>query len=518
MNIKAMRRLIGSAVILLTLAALAGAQDAGQVLRLSVGFNSLKNTLTAQNKLSGDQLAEVERLGELAKQANAAGRYGEALKHMYHGLALMRGQAWTPQRALAAALTLKVDRAMLEPGEPFTVRIGQIYALDEAMPGKLSGTVALLPMKAEDRLKEWNTIDNVEADFTRQPLEAKILAPEVEAGNYRLSLKLQVAGGEPIVKTITVHVERGLAAQVTALKQRAAKLESDLTAKKRAALLAALPSVRYRLSLYDLASASEINFERLDFQGELKEATAMLDALAAGRDPFSGRKGDFRKAYLSKADNSYQPYRLFVPSSYDGSKPFPLVIALHGMGGDENSYFDYYANGLFKEEAERHGYLVACPKGRNPASMYIGDAERDVLDVMTEMMHAYRIDPDRVYLTGHSMGGFGTLSIAMNHPELFAAIAPVAGGVVSPEGLPKIARIPQLLVHGDADRTVPVERSRTIVAAGKKLGAEVKYIEVPGGDHGSVVAPHFKDVFDWFDAHKRKASEAAAAAAGAKSN
>src|SRR5207253_10700256 len=191
MNIKAMRRLIGSAVILLTLVALAVAQDAGQVLRLSVGFNSLKNTLTAQNKLSGDQLAEVERLGELAKQANAAGRYGEALKHMYHGLALMRGQAWTPQRALAAALTLKVDRAMLEPGEPFTVRIGQIYALDEAMPGKLSGTVALLPMKAEDRLKEWNTIDNVEADFTRQPLEAKILAPEVEAGNYRLSLKLQ---------------------------------------------------------------------------------------------------------------------------------------------------------------------------------------------------------------------------------------------------------------------------------------------------------------------------------------
>ncbi|MFL6274253.1 MAG: prolyl oligopeptidase family serine peptidase [Blastocatellia bacterium] len=516
MNMKAMRRLIGLTVILLTLAALAGAQDAGQVLRLSVGFNSLKNTLTAQNKLSGDQLAEIERLGELAKQANAAGRYGEALKHMYHGIALMRGQAWTPQRALAAALTLKVDRAMLEPGEPFTVRIGQIYALDEAMPGKLIGTIALLPMKAEDRLKEWNTIDNVEADFTRQPFEAKILAPEVEAGNYRLSLKLQAAGGEPIVKTITVHVERGLAAQVTALKQRTAKLETDLTAKKRAALLAALPSVRYRLSLYDLASASEINFERLDFQGELKEATAMLDALAAGKDPFGGRKGDFRKAYLSKADNSYQPYRIFVPSSYDGSKAFPLVIALHGMGGDENSYFDYYANGLFKEEAERHGYLVACPKGRNPASMYIGDAERDVLDVVTEMMHAYRIDPDRVYLTGHSMGGFGTLSIAMNHPELFAAIAPVAGGVVNPAGLSKIVRIPQMLVHGDADRTVPVERSRTIVAAGKKLGAEIKYIEVPGGDHGSVVAPHFKDVFDWFDAHKRKATEAAAA--GAKSN
>jgi predicted esterase len=516
MSLKAMRRLTGLVLFLLTFTALASAQDAGQVLRLSVGFNSLKNTLTAENKLSSDQLKEVERLGELAKQANAAGRFGEALKHMYHGIALMRGQAWTPQRAFAAAITLKVDHAMLEPGEPFTVRIVQIYALDEALAGKLNGTVALLPMKGDERLKEWNTIDGVAADFTRQPLEAKIVAPEVEAGNYRLTLRLQAAGGEPIVKTITVHVERGLATQVTALKQRAAKLESDFTTKPRAALLAALPSVRYRLSLYDLASAGEINFERLDFQGELKESTLMLDTLAAGKDPFAGRKGDFRKAYLSKADNSYQPYRVFVPSSYDGTRAFPLVIALHGMGADENSYFEHYANGLFKEEAERHGYIVACPKGRGPASMYMGDAERDVMDVMAEMMRAYRVDPDRVYLTGHSMGGFGTLSIAMNHPELFAAIAPVAGGVMSPMGLTKIARVPQLLIHGDADRTVPVERSRLIVAAGKKLGAEIKYVEVPGGDHGSVVAPHFKDVFDWFDAHKRKPTEAAAA--GAKSN
>ncbi|MFL6216203.1 MAG: prolyl oligopeptidase family serine peptidase [Blastocatellia bacterium] len=512
MSLKATRRLIYSLVVLMACAVLVRAQDAGQVLRLSVGFNSLKNTLKAENKLSGDKLAEVEQLGLLAQQANAASKYGDALKHMYHGIALMRGQAWTPERALAAALTLKVDRAMLEPGEPFIVRVGQLYALDERPAGKLNGSFALLRMKGDERLKEWNTIEGVAADFAAQPFEAKILAPDAEAGNYRLVLKLQAAGGEPMTKTITVHIERGLAGQAAALKTRAVKIEQSLTAKKQSALVAALPSARYSLALYDLANTGEISLERLDFQKEFSEAASMLEALEAGRDPFAARRGDFRKAYLSQADNSYQPYRVFVPSSYDGTRSFPLVIALHGMGGDENSYFDYYANGLFKTEAERHGYIVACPKGRKPASMYIGDAERDVLDVMTEMMRAYRIDPDRVYLTGHSMGGYGTLSVAMNHPELFAAIAPVAGGVMSPASLSKIARVPQLLVHGDADRTVPVERSRMIVEAGKKLGAEVKYIEVPGGDHGDVVAPHFKDVFDWFDAHKRKSAEAAAAA------
>ncbi|MEK6299295.1 MAG: prolyl oligopeptidase family serine peptidase [Acidobacteriota bacterium] len=243
----------------------------------------------------------------------------------------------------------------------------------------------------------------------------------------------------------------------------------------------------------------------------------MLDALSAGNDPLASRRGEFKKAYLSKADNTLQPYQIFVPSGYDKSKPFPLVIALHGMGGDENSYLSFYGQGAFKTEAERRGYIVACPKGRKPASMYVGDAEKDVMDVLAEVRRAYNIDADRIYLTGHSMGGFGTWSVAMNHPEVFAALAPIAGGANNPANMSKIAHIPQIVVHGDKDATVPVERSRVMVEMGKKLGAEIKYIEVPGGDHASIVVPNFPAVFDWFDTHKRK-SAAAAAASGSSKN
>ena len=210
-------------------------------------------------------------------------------------------------------------------------------------------------------------------------------------------------------------------------------------------------------------------------------------------------------------DNTLQPYRIFVPAGYDGAKAHPLIIALHGMGGDENSYFDGYANGAFKVEAEKRGYIVACPKGRQPASMYRGPAEQDVMDVLAEVRRVYNVDSDRVYLTGHSMGGFGTWAIAMHHPEVFAALAPVAGGG-NPLDLSKIIQIPELVVHGDADMTVRVESSRTMVEAAKKLGIEVKYIEVPKGSHINVVVPTFKDVFDWFDAHRRKAADAKAAA------
>ena len=73
-----------------------------------------------------------------------------------------------------------------------------------------------------------------------------------------------------------------------------------------------------------------------------------------------------------------------------------------------------------------------------------------------------------------------------------------------------------IVVHGDNDKTVPVERSREMIAEGKKLGAEMKYIEVPGGTHVDVVVPTFKDVFDWFDSHHKATAEEKAAGAGSK--
>ena len=67
----------------------------------------------------------------------------------------------------------------------------------------------------------------------------------------------------------------------------------------------------------------------------------------------------------------------------------------------------------------------------------------------------------------------------------------------------KIAKIPELVVHGDDDKTVSVEQSRKMVAAAKAQGVEIKYVEIAGGDHTSAASRTFTDVFDWFDAHKR---------------
>jgi len=204
-------------------------------------------------------------------------------------------------------------------------------------------------------------------------------------------------------------------------------------------------------------------------------------------------------------DHTLQPYRILIPEVYNGSRPSALVVALHGMGGDENSMFDAYG-GAFKPAAERVGFIAVCPKGRDSASMYRGSAEQDVMDVLAEVRRDYKIDPNRIYLMGHSMGGYGAWSVAMAHPEVFAALGPISGGG-APAGMARLGQIPEYVVHGDDDRTVSVTQSRTRVEAGKKAGANIVYVEVPGGSHMSVVAPQFGPMLDFFAKQKKGASE-----------
>ena len=153
----------------------------------------------------------------------------------------------------------------------------------------------------------------------------------------------------------------------------------------------------------------------------------------------AGRTGDFRRAYRSTVDKTLQPYRVFVPSTYDGTRPMPLLVALHGMGGDENEMFDQFGKEL-TADAEKAGFIVVAPKGRGPASMYRGDAERDVLDTISEVDRDYRINRDRIYLMGHSMGAYGVWSIAMNNPDMFV-LGPISGGG-DPAGMVKIRQFP----------------------------------------------------------------------------
>src|SRR5258708_31075559 len=151
--------------VLISCLAPALAQDAAQVLRLSVGYGTLKNTPAVMAKLTPEARAEVDQLEKLARAANTEAKYGEALKHLYHAMALMRGNEWTPARALSAAVTVKLDRQMLDPGETVSLKVGQIFSLDEKPTDKQTVKIALVKMKGDELVKDLKTIDAVDADF-----------------------------------------------------------------------------------------------------------------------------------------------------------------------------------------------------------------------------------------------------------------------------------------------------------------------------------------------------------------
>ncbi len=463
-------------------------QDAGMVLRTSVSYRTQRNSM----KLTEDQSRQADQLASEASKAGLAGKYGDALRAYYHGMAVMRGTPWTPAIELAASLQGHLDHALVDPGKPVTITLTALYTASS--DAKLSAAMFLVPAR-RDGAPEKELSAGLALAPASIPFSTKVALPADLSGDYMLEVRLAPEGEtarpearSALVKSIALHVEP-LGAPAQRLRDRLSK-----DAKKTSS---ALPTAAYELALYERADHGEVNPAAYHFAEEFAKANEILDAVEAGHDPFEGKRGDFRKAYLSAVDQTLQPYRLFIPQAYNPSKANALLVALHGMGGDENSMFDLYNSGGLKREAERVGFIVACPKGRDSASMYRGSAEQDVMDVVAAVRRDYRIDDSRIYLMGHSMGGYGTWSVAMSHPDVFAALGPISGGG-SADGMAKIAHIPQYVVHGDDDRTVPVTQSRTMVAAGKKAGANIVYVEVPGGSHTSVAAPQFGPMLDFF--------------------
>ncbi len=231
---------------------------------------------------------------------------------------------------------------------------------------------------------------------------------------------------------------------------------------------------------------------------------------------------EVRTHRLPQAPGVDIPYGVYVPTGYDVSKPTPLVIALHGLGSDEMYMMEY--NNLV-ELAERYGYLVATPMGFNERGWYgsrgqgndfnrrspdpgpddLGElSELDVMSVLDIMKDEYNVDERRIYLIGQSMGGGGTWYLGTKHPDLWAALAPMAPAIyTSPDVLEKARNLPVIVVQGDADQLVDPDVTRRWVAKMKELGMEYRYIEVPGGTHASAGRLNIDKVFAFLDQHAR---------------
>jgi len=221
------------------------------------------------------------------------------------------------------------------------------------------------------------------------------------------------------------------------------------------------------------ADLNEVNKQE-QYMTMLASLSKMTTALQDDKDYLGKQRGTFWSAYYSKADGTGQTFVLSLPKDYTPAKFYPLIIRLHGAGGVPRPTAD--------GASPQRGYIVASPWGRGGTNGYFGLGEDDVLQVLEYVTTWYHIDPDRIYVSGGSMGGQGTWRTASRHPDLFVAAAPLCG-YPDTSPLENLRNVPVFNQHGDSDWTVPVDQSRYAVARLQQLGYSVLHREAPGEGH-----------------------------------
>jgi predicted peptidase len=196
-------------------------------------------------------------------------------------------------------------------------------------------------------------------------------------------------------------------------------------------------------------------------------------------------------------------YLLALPEGYEKSdKKWPLVIFLHGAGESGNELDKVKVHGPPKLVAQGKSFPFILVSPQSPGRGW----DPNLLDAwLDDLLSRYKVDPDRVYLTGLSMGGFGTWAWGTAHPERFAALAPICGGG-NPREVAKIRELPIWVFHGAKDNTVPLRSSEAMVDALKEAGAkDVKFTVYPEAGHDSWTEAYNDPAFyEWLLAQKRK--------------
>lgn len=222
--------------------------------------------------------------------------------------------------------------------------------------------------------------------------------------------------------------------------------------------------------------------------------------------------------FWSDIDDSDQPYALYLPRKLEPGRKYPLVISLHGAWSNHRLNLKrVFGKGNLPGEGDAEAsryfppfrdvdFIVASPYARGTMG-YQGIPEQDVYDVLADVKRRFPVDEDRVYLTGLSMGGGGTLWLGLTRPDLWAALAPVCAA--APPGAEELApnalNLPVHLFHGDQDPAVPVEASRTWHKRLLDLGVRAEYVEYPGVKHNSWDYAYANGaIFDWFAKFKRE--------------
>ena len=322
-----------------------------------VGYTTRKNTVKPQGELK----AQIDALDAQIAEATRLGKSGELRRLFAKGIALLNGTPWTDTLDYSRSLVLRTPRVVVDSSKPYSVRLEQLYAPSLALQNPVAAHVTLRKRPAPPApgqqpqeppvVKELGTFDGVARDLRESPFFFDLDLHDVADGPYLLNVEVSNQG-EPIgSSSVQVALRKGVDELATRLEADAARAPEALRAE-----------ILFPVDRMKNVNRGRLELRTFDPDRDLAAAEAVAAAVKAGKDPFAGRTGDIRRHYRLDAADEILPYRTYVPTTYTGAKAFPLIIALHGLGGTEDAFFDNYDKKL-PPLAESHGYIVASPLG-----------------------------------------------------------------------------------------------------------------------------------------------------------
>jgi predicted peptidase len=239
----------------------------------------------------------------------------------------------------------------------------------------------------------------------------------------------------------------------------------------------------------------------------VKEVSAAPDSQSKPSQVETIKEFKFQKVLSAEVK-----YLLFLPKGYDATsaKRWPLIFFLHGAGERGSNVWKVATHGPPKNVAQNPDFpfiVVSpqCPEGETWSNDIL-------LGLLDDVTRGFNVDPDRVYLTGLSMGGYGTWSLGLRHPERFAAIVPICGGdelitvlLAKGEKGRALKSLGVWAFHGGKDPVVPLEESQRMVDILKKVGAQdVKLTVFPEAGHDAWTEAYNKpELYEWLLNHRR---------------
>lgn len=464
---------------------------------LGLAFMDFERTLR-KHPLAEAEIAPVNRAFDSAAAAFFSRNFGAAVRRI-RGLTLARQGVDdpTPEEQAGASLRMQLvpEVFIRESNNGPRLVVNSIYTVEEVAGRTIAFMLSLRRMSSDEppvRLPlnvTWD--DRGVVALSAAPFET--LTGFLPPGDYELTLaasdRASVAMGKWTV------VERPLA-------EVRSDLERALDSVDDPSLARAVAMARSRVSLLsDESAMSNLNLALIRRASMRDEVVADVESIKAGRDPFRARTGDWWVT-LTLGETAV-PCRIYAPTASAEGAAMPLLIALHGAGGNEHMFFEAYGGGIIRDLADRHGFIVVSPL-TYPFTMR-GALAGDLIDAMRAL---YEIDDDRMYVVGHSMGAMATAGIARRIGDRLAGVCLIAGGgMTGPrgganDGTPSSP--PALIYAAEIDFLMNAAGAQRAAEQARAAGADIEFRLARDQGHVLVVGAVLPEAVAWLMERKRQ--------------